>query len=114
MCVVHGGGFTPYQAGRLDRAYHAKPEVAGPNVARPPSEYLRNLYYDTVTHSPDALAFLISFAGIERVVLGTDYPFEMGDADPVATVSAIPGLDEAGRALILSGNVQRLLEGIQR
>ncbi|MDH3399294.1 MAG: amidohydrolase family protein [Acidimicrobiia bacterium] len=114
VCVVHGGGFLPYQAGRLDRAYHAKPGLAATNLARPPSEWLRNLYYDTITHSPEVLAFLVEFAGVEHVLLGTDYPFEMGDDDPVATVQAVPGLTEDDRNLILSGNVRRLIEGIRR
>lgn len=114
VCVVHGGGFLPYQAGRLDRAYHAKPGLAATNLSRPPSEWLKNLYYDTVTHSPEVLAFLVEFAGIEHVLLGSDYPFEMGDDDPVATVQAIPGLTASDRDLILDGNVQRLLAGIRR
>ncbi|NNC40816.1 MAG: amidohydrolase family protein [Acidimicrobiia bacterium] len=114
VCVVHGGGFLPYQAGRLDRAYHAKPGLAAANLSRPPSDWLKGLFYDTVTHSPEVLAFLIEFAGIENVLLGTDFPFEMGDDDPVATVRAIPGLTESDRNLILSGNITRLLEGIRR
>ncbi|MDF1597669.1 MAG: amidohydrolase family protein [Acidimicrobiia bacterium] len=114
VCVVHGGGFLPYQAGRLDRAYHSKPGLAATNLSRPPSEWLKNLYYDTITHSPEVLAFLVEFAGIEHVLLGTDYPFEMGDDDPVATVQSIPGLTEHDRDLILSGNARRLVEGIQQ
>ena len=114
VCVVHGGGFLPYQAGRLDRAYHAKPGLAAVNLTRPPSDWLKNLYYDTVTHSPEVLAFLVEFAGIEHILLGTDFPFEMGDDDPVATVQAIPGLTDSDRHSVLDGNVQRLLAGIRR
>lgn len=109
VCVVHGGGFLPFQRGRLDRAYVAKPELAAVHLTRPPSAWLRRLYYDTVVHDPDVLAWLVDFAGAEHVLLGSDYPFEMGDPDPVATVQSVPGLDDHQRRLILRGNLERLL-----
>jgi len=114
VCVVHGGGFLPYQIGRMDRAFHAKPELAAVNITRPPSAWLDHLYYDTVTHNPDVARFLVDQVGATRVVLGTDYPFEMGDANPVETVQAIPGLAEDDRLLILEGNVRRLVDNVQR
>lgn len=114
VCVVHGGGFLPYQAGRLDRAFLAKPEIAGRNLTRKPSDWLRQMYFDTVTHDAGALAYLASFAGCDHMVMGTDYPFEMGDAHPVATVSAIPGLSDTERSQILGGTARRLLDGVHR
>lgn len=109
VCVVHGGGFLPYQRGRLDRGYAAAAGRTATHLSRPPGEWLRRLYYDTVVHSPEVLAALIDFAGADHVVLGSDYPFEMGDPQPVTTVSAVPGLSDADRDLILRGNVDRLL-----
>jgi aminocarboxymuconate-semialdehyde decarboxylase len=109
VCVVHGGGFLPYQHGRLDRAYLAKPELAAANLSRAPSVWLRQLYYDTVVHDPGVLAWLVDFAGADHVLLGSDYPFEMGDPDPVGTVRAVPGLDDHQRQLILRGNLERLI-----
>lgn len=109
VCVVHGGGFLPYQRGRLDRAYLAKPKLAAVNLTRAPSAWLRQLYYDTVVHDPGVLAWLIDFAGADHVVLGSDYPFEMGDPDPVGTVRSVTGLDERQRHLILRGNLERLM-----
>jgi aminocarboxymuconate-semialdehyde decarboxylase len=114
ICVVHGGGFLPYQAGRLDRGYRAKSELTAGNITAPPSEALRRLYYDTVLHAPQQLEWLLDFAGPEHVVLGTDYPFEMGDPDPLGTIAAVPGLDDRQRHLIAEGNVHRLLEEIRR
>ena len=108
ICVVHGGGFLPYQRGRLDRAYLAKPELAAVNLSRPPSVWLRQLYYDTVVHDPGVLSWLVDFVGADHVLLGSDYPFEMGDPDPVGTVASVPGLDEHQRHLILRGNLERL------
>ena len=114
VCVVHGGGFLPYQIGRMDRAFHAKPELAAIHLTRPPSEWEARLYYDTVTHNPDVARFLVDQVGATHVVVGTDYPFEMGDRDPVSTVQAIPGLSDEQRLLILEGNMRRLLDQVQR
>lgn len=122
LCVVHGGGYLPYQAGRLDHGYLAQPAQtarpaaaggAGGRLSRPPSEYLRTLYFDTITHSPQALRFLIDFAGADHVVLGSDYPFEMGDTDPVRTLGAVPVLTTEERRLILHDNVRRLLDDVR-
>lgn len=112
LCLVHGGGYLPYQAGRLDHGYRSQPHLMGRELQRPPSDYLRRLYFDTVTHSAAVLQFLIDFARPEHVVLGSDYPFEMGDPDPVGSVRAAPGLDDEQRSLILGGNVSRLLAGV--
>lgn len=109
ICVVHGGGFLPYQVGRLDRGYVAKPGATATHLTESPRDALRRLYYDTVLHDPGALAALIAFAGADHVLLGSDYPFEMGDPDPIAAVAAVPGLSEEDRQLILAGNVERLV-----
>lgn len=112
VCVVHGGGFLPYQSGRLDRGYAAVPKHTAAHLTRPPSEWIRRLYFDTVLHDPALLAVLVGIVGADHVLLGSDYPFEMGDPDPVATVEAIPGLDDDQRALILGGNAERLVAGL--
>jgi aminocarboxymuconate-semialdehyde decarboxylase len=109
VCVVHGGGFVPYQAGRIARGYVARPDLTATALSEPPEASLRRLYFDTVLHDPQAVAALVAFAGVEHVVMGSDYPFEMGDPDPVGTVAKVPGLGDAERALILRGNVERLL-----
>lgn len=114
MCVVHGGGFVPYQLGRMRRGYQAVPHMTADNISTDPEELARRLYYDTVLHDPDAIAFLIDRMGADRVVVGTDYPFEMGDLDPLTTLRAVPGLHESDRHLIQEGNVTRILEGIRR
>jgi aminocarboxymuconate-semialdehyde decarboxylase len=114
LCVVHGGGFVPYQMGRMQRGFDAVPQLAAQNNSTPPSELVRMLYYDTVLHDPGPLAYLVDQVGADHVVMGTDYPFPMGDPTPVATVESIPGLTEEQRQLILGGNVSRLLEGVGR
>lgn len=114
VVLVHGGGFAPYQAGRWDRGFEANARGAATELTRPPSEWLRRLYYDTVLHSPESLRFLLEFAGADHVVLGSDYPFEMGEQEPVSAVDAIPGLTGEDRELIVRGNLERLIEGLRR
>jgi aminocarboxymuconate-semialdehyde decarboxylase len=114
ICAVHGGGFAPYQAGRWHRGFEAVSGQTAGKLTRSPPDWLRGLYFDTVLHSPSALAFLVDLMGADHVVLGSDYPFEMGDPDPVASVESIPGLGPEQRDLILEGNVRRLLEEVRR
>lgn len=114
MCVVHGGGFLPYQLGRMQRGFEAVPRLSAQNISTPPADLARRLYYDTVLHDPTAIAFLVERMGADRVVMGTDYPFPMGDPSPVDTIRSIPGLSGEDRDLILEGNVKRILDGIKR
>ena len=109
ICLVHGGGYVPYQVGRLDHAYAATPEQVAGQLPHPPSHYLRRLYYDTVTHSPAALRFLIDFAGSDHVVLGSDYPFEMADRTPLRTLQLVPGVTNREIEKICNHNVTRLM-----
>ncbi len=108
VCVVHGGGFAPFQIGRMDRGFHAKPAVTARHLARKPSDVLKSLYVDTVVHEPEVLSFIVSYLGADRVLLGTDYPFEMGDHDPVNLVRSTPGLSAGQREAVLGGNAMRL------
>jgi aminocarboxymuconate-semialdehyde decarboxylase len=105
---THGGGFMPYQIGRLDHVRRARRECAN-LIPRDPSEYLKRVNFDSITHSPLALSYLISLVGIERILLGTDDPMDMGERKPLHFVESIPGLSKADRAAILGGNAARLL-----
>ncbi len=111
---VHGGGFVPWQAGRWEHAYDVMPELVGGRLAKPPSEYLSRIYFDTVLHDPRSIEHLISWAGADRVVLGSDYPFPMGDSDPVATVESVSGLDAPTREAIVRGNLDSLIARVRR
>ena len=99
--IVHGGGFYPFLVGRLDHAWKRRPEVRK-LTAEPPSAYLRRMWYDTVVFDPAILRMLVSLVGAERVMLGSDYPFDMGDADPVGMLEAA-GLTAAETAQIATG-----------
>jgi len=109
LCFAHGGGFIPYQRGRLHRGWTVRPE-ARDRLRGSPEESLRRLYFDAILHSPAALEYLIRTAGSHRVLLGSDYPFDMGPDDPVADVLSVPGLDGAARRAILGDTAARLLQ----
>jgi aminocarboxymuconate-semialdehyde decarboxylase len=114
VVLVHGGGFAPFQMGRWDRGFSSKADGAEADLTRPPSDWLRQMWFDTVLHSPASLRFLVDVVGVEHVVLGSDYPFRMGDPDPVATVRAVGGLAGKDLERVLSGNLATLLEEVRR
>jgi aminocarboxymuconate-semialdehyde decarboxylase len=105
LVLVHGGGHLVYQAGRLDHGHRVRPEAALP--ARPPSTYLRRFHYDTLTHSPRATGWLLEMVGADRLLYGTDLPFDMAGGP---LVEQLAGIDLTGDAFaaIASGNAQRL------
>lgn len=105
--LAHGGGALPWVIGRLD-AGHAVDAGCRARGARRPSHYLRRLWYDTITHDVPALEYLVARVGASQVVLGSDYPFEIGDLDPVRTVEKL-GVDRGDREAILGGNAAELL-----
>lgn len=107
---VHGGGFAPYQVGRWDHGWGCRPEarVAAPQV---PSMYFGRMFFDSLTHDQASLELLGRRVGWHQVVLGSDYPFDMADDDPVGSVQAL-GLDPADEAAVLGGNASRLLRPV--
>jgi aminocarboxymuconate-semialdehyde decarboxylase len=106
VVLVHGGGFLPYTIGRFDRGFRARPEVRA-ELAGLPSEYLGRFAYDTLVQSPAALAYLVSRVGADRVLLGSDHPFWLGDPEPLAVVRAAE-LGADAESLILGDNAARL------
>ena len=82
IVLVHAGGFMPYQLGRLDHAFSVRQEPKAMTRNRP-SSYLHRFWMDSITHSDASLEFLVSLVGLDRIVLGTDLPFDMGDPVPL-------------------------------
>jgi aminocarboxymuconate-semialdehyde decarboxylase len=107
LCAVHGGGYLPLYVSRSDHAWRLRPESCG--CAHPPSTYLRRIWFDSLVYDPGHLRRLIDVVGSDRVVVGTDYPFDMGDYDPVALVGAVAGLRPEEIKAILAGNARELL-----
>jgi aminocarboxymuconate-semialdehyde decarboxylase len=106
IILPHGGGYFPYQVGRLDRGFAEKSECRG-QLSQPPSQYLGRFWYDTITFRPDALRFLAELVGLERLVFGTDYPFPMRDPRAVALVEA--ALPKESLAEVFGGTASKLL-----
>jgi aminocarboxymuconate-semialdehyde decarboxylase len=107
VCLSHGGGFVPYQLGRFQHGFEVRSE-ARVKLSRPLSESLGRLYYDTIVHSAPTLDHLIDTVGPERVLLGSDYPFDMANFDCVARVRTLR-LDPEVRDFILGGYGRKLL-----
>jgi aminocarboxymuconate-semialdehyde decarboxylase len=107
ICGAHGGGYFPFYIGRFDHGWRVRPEAK--TCRQLPSEYLRRLYFDALVFDPEQLTYLIRRAGPGQVVLGTDFPFDMGVDDPIARLNAAPGLSAANRDAVRGGNAARLL-----
>lgn len=108
FCLAHAGGFLPYTWGRLDRGYQAVVACQG-KISRPPGEYIRLFYFDTIAHSRMALEYLVQNFGADHVLSGSDYPFDMGDPEPCATVSDLK-IDAKDKEKIAGGNAASLLD----
>jgi aminocarboxymuconate-semialdehyde decarboxylase len=107
VLLAHGGGALPALRGRLRHAHSFQPQARS-QLRESPDASIRRFLFDTVTHDPQVLRELVAFAGSERVVLGTDYPFDMGDRRPMETLRAA-ALDPKEEAAVAAGNANRLL-----
>jgi aminocarboxymuconate-semialdehyde decarboxylase len=108
FCFVHGGGFAPYQIGRWDRGWNLREDLRRV-IPRPPSTYLAQFYFDSLTHDTASLAFLGARVGWPHVVLGSDYCFDMASDDPVADVRAL-GLAPDDERAVLGDTIAAILD----
>lgn len=106
VMLAHGGGALAALRGRLRHAHDFQPD-ARRDLAESPLDSIRRFYFDTITHDPDVLRALVEWVGPERILLGSDYPFDMADPDPVAAVRSLELAPEAEQA-ILCDNARRL------
>ena len=109
ICALHGGGFLPYHLGRFDKEFETGKAVRPAHAAKAPSAYLKNLYFDTLVYDADTLEFLKAKVGAERLMLGTDYPYTLGDWMAVEKIQALKASD-AEKQAILEGNARCLLK----
>ncbi|MDX3694481.1 amidohydrolase family protein [Streptomyces europaeiscabiei] len=106
LIAAHGGGYLPTHIGRSDHAWRARPDAR--DCAREPSGYLKQLYFDSLVHDPHVLRELVRTAGPDRVLLGSDYPFDMGTEDPLDALRAAD-LPDADFHAVRGGNATVLL-----
>ena len=112
ICAAHGGGFLPSYAGRSDRGCPTRPDACpggtyGP-IKKKPSEYLRQMYYDTMVFSPEGVRHLAAEVGASQLVVGTDYPYPW-TTTAVDEVLATPGLSDQDKVAVLGGTAMALL-----
>ncbi len=107
VVAAHGGGYFPFYTARFDHGWRVRPEAH--TCASAPSTYLKKIWFDSLVYEPAQLEYLIRRAGAANVVLGTDFPFDMGMENPLGLLNEVAGLSDDDRALIRGGNAARLL-----
>ncbi len=108
LVLLHGGGYLPFYTARSDHTWKVRPETRANIPDNPPSHYMKKLFYDTMVFQPHYLRFLIDTVGSDRVMLGTDFPFDMAETDPVGLIDSVPDLSEAELDAIKGGNAAQL------
>jgi len=113
ICFAHGGGSFPGTLGRIRQGYQVRPDLCAVDNAVDPGSYLGKFYLDSLVHDADTLRFLLKLVGPERVALGTDYPFPLGEASPGELIESMRDLDPATRDRLLAGSAREFL-GLDR
>jgi len=108
LVLAHGGGYLPAYSGRIDHAASARPDTCA-QIDRMPTTYLKRLYFDTIVYTHHQLEYLVDQYGADHVLVGTDYPADMGEVDPIGFIEGASGLDDNERRAILGRNAARLL-----
>lgn len=108
ICVAHGGGYLAAYSGRMDHAHAARSDCRL-HIKRPPTRYLKKLYFDTIVFTHHQLEYLKDLYGADHLLLGTDYPYDMGVDDPLGFIQGAPGLRSEEKAAIAGLNAARLL-----
>jgi aminocarboxymuconate-semialdehyde decarboxylase len=108
IVLAHGGGFIPYQIGRLVHGHAVRSETNGISKSSP-KDLLKRIYFDSLVFEPQALRYLIDLVGADHVCIGTDAPFDMADDNPRATIDAVPGLTPLERQCVCCGTALKLL-----
>jgi aminocarboxymuconate-semialdehyde decarboxylase len=110
LVLLHGGGYLPFYTSRSDHTWEVRPEARAKIPDHPPSHYMRRLYYDTMVFQPLYLRHLVEIVGVDHVMLGTDFPFDMAETDPMGLIESTEGLSDTDREAITWGNAARLFD----
>lgn len=112
ICFAHGGGSFPATIGRIEHGFDARPDLCAVDNPENPRNYLGKIYFDSLVHEPAMLDYLVKLAGAERIALGSDYPFPLGESEPGKLIDSMPYDDEV-KAMLLSGSALSWL-GLER
>jgi aminocarboxymuconate-semialdehyde decarboxylase len=107
LVIAHGGGYFPHNMGRLDRNVRNAPDSMR-NITRKPSEFLKNVYYDTCLYDPAVLTALVKVVGADRLLLGSDWP--IGEPDPIGLVNRCPDIGDLEKSMILGRRAAELID----
>jgi aminocarboxymuconate-semialdehyde decarboxylase len=107
IIASHGGGYLPAYSGRIDHAWGARTDAHG-TLPKAPSFYLKKIYLDTIVFTPHQLEALVELFGVDKILLGTDYPYDMGEYDPIGHIASVASFTDADRAAIAGGNAKAL------
>ncbi len=113
FCFAHGGGSFPATIGRIEHGFRVRPDLLQVNTTREPRDYLCRLYFDSLVHDPEVLRYMIRLCSAERIMLGSDYPFPLGEHHPGELIESMEELSAETRERLLSGTALEFL-GIER
>ena len=106
--AMHGGGYLGAYSGRIDHAWGARSDCQA-GLPKPPTHYLKKVYFDTVVFTPLQLETLVKTVGLDHVIMGTDYPFDMLEYDPIGHINSVESFDDSMRAALAGGTAKKLL-----
>jgi len=114
VVLLHGGGYLPFYTSRADHTWKVRPETRAQIPDHPPSHYMKKLFYDTMVFQPQYLRHLVDIVGSDRIMAGTDFPFDMGDDDPLGLIDRTGGLSDEERVAMKGGNAVAFFGVVQR
>ena len=100
VAFAHGGGSFPITIGRIEHGFNVRPDLVAVDNPENPRKYLKQFYLDSLVHDPLALDLLINLMGVDRIALGTDYPFPLGELSPGKLIESMPYSDEVKKRLL--------------
>ena len=113
VCFAHGGGSFPFTIGRIEHGHNVRPDLCAVDNEINPRKYLGSFYTDSLVHDPIALKLLIDVIGKDKVMLGTDYPFPLGELQPGSLIESMDEFDDKLKDNLLVGNALEFL-GLKR
>ena len=109
ICFAHGGGSFPYTLGRIEHGFQARSDLCATHSKTPPRDHLKRLFFDSIVHDDEALRYLVRTVGAQRIAMGSDYPFPLGENPPGRLLRAADWLSEAQRARMLAETAMEFL-----